>query len=320
MIIREIENEDIDEYVKLNLSEVENWQKITEEGLIETPWEKLSALERWQQGGWWVDRELAELHLQILHEVNGGVIIVEEEESKKIIGSLDYVFDEDHRGMIAHIIWMIIDPSERRKGIGGQLLDELKEKCKERGAKFIDVQFEDERSEGLYLKNGFTLREKLFRVELSFFDFEEEEEEEEYEETNILWEESKTLKWEEVPEFEGMQYIIGYYYPAKYEWVKASYVEKREEIMDRVGLSSPKGRMTLEETTKQIAIFGREAHLWITSLEEKKHEEAVEAYLEYSFLERDTIIANVNEKMLKLLKKKGFKTKAEEAEILTFDL
>ncbi|MHA1910703.1 MAG: GNAT family N-acetyltransferase [Candidatus Kariarchaeaceae archaeon] len=318
MIIREIKNEDIDKYVKLNLSEVENWQKITEEGLIETPWEELSVLERWQQGGWWVDRELTELHLQILRKVKGGVIIVEEEENKKIVGSLDYVFDEDQRGVIAHIIWMIVDPSERRKGIGGKLLDELKKICKQRRAKFIDVQFEDQRSEGLYLKNGFKLREKLYRVELSYFDYEGGEEEEK--EKNIQWEESEIINWEKVPDIKKMEYIIGYYYPAKYEWVKASYVEKREETLERVGQTPPKARETLEKTIKQVAIFGREAHLWINSQEEKKHEEAVEAYLEYSFMERDTIIANVNEVMLKLLKKKGFNPKAEEADILTFSL
>jgi hypothetical protein len=216
---------------------------------------------------------------------------------------------------------MIVDPSERRRGIGGKLLDELKKIAKERGAKFIDVQFEDERSEGLYLKNGFTLREKLYRVELSYFEYEEEEEEEEEDETkNSPWEESKRLDWEKIPEFKEMEYVIGYYYPAKYEWVKAAYVEKREEILDRIGQSPPEGRITQEGAIKQVAIYGREAHLWITSQEGKAHEKAVEDYLEYSFMGRDTIIANVNEIMLKLLKKKGFNPKAEEAEILTFKI
>ena len=118
--------------------------------------------------------------------------------------------------------------------------------------------------------------------------------------------------------FSEKNYFIGYYYPARYEWLKAAYVEKREEILERSGQSIPEARKVIRGENELIGIFGREAHLWIK--QEEKKEEILDEYLRYSFMQRDTIIANVSETVLKMLEKKGFDTKAEEAEVLTFNL
>ena len=120
MKIRRVRTEDVNELMRL------------EEGSIEHPW-------------------TSEDLMKLATDQNKAGFVAEED--GKIIGyiGLSFILDE------AEIGKLVVDKDFRRQGIGGSLIEEVKDFLKDQGiAKvFLEVAEDNESAKALYLKSGF---------------------------------------------------------------------------------------------------------------------------------------------------------------------
>lgn len=140
--IRPAGSEDLDQIVRLNVREYWDSQKT---------WQDEDQYNRWEQAGWWGDRQLLEWHFGILSRLNGGIILAIR--SGQVVGQLDYIqsvgssADEPNR---LHIIWVLVDRNHRRVHIASRLLKYIQNFS----SRPVWVEPEDERSRNLYQKFG----------------------------------------------------------------------------------------------------------------------------------------------------------------------
>jgi GNAT superfamily N-acetyltransferase len=119
----------------------------------------LSRWERWQQGGPWVDSDTLNLHMQVMAEA-GGIILVART-TDTIVGEIELVFENiapnTNQGNIA---WIVVDPEHRHEGIGTLLLEHTLKIARAKGCTQITTTAEDDEAVSFFQANSFNLSER----------------------------------------------------------------------------------------------------------------------------------------------------------------
>jgi GNAT superfamily N-acetyltransferase len=211
-LIRTAQKEDIDAIVEFNCSEVPEWFHYTkEEKNVEgnVSWESLTPYERFMHGGWWLDPKLLEFYMGIIN--NFGQIYILTNPDGKVIGEADVVVDQengDDSRPYGYLIWFMIHPEYRRKGLGTYFLNQVINSTYETYPmvnRFETIP-EDERSLKLYNKCGLLSKYKGYELKIPLdHDFEIDD--------DII-----VNKWMSERFPQNMKRITRFFYPSNYSW------------------------------------------------------------------------------------------------------
>ncbi|MFW9830358.1 MAG: GNAT family N-acetyltransferase [Candidatus Thorarchaeota archaeon] len=147
---------DISDIVALNRRDWESEQKAPKKTRASSrrPWNKLSRIERWKQGGPWLDPDTFALHYQIQKESGGSVLIARI--SDTIVGELDLsIGTSTTLEKCAHITWIVIDPTKRREGIGLQLLKHALSIARAQNCRFLTTTTDNVEARRFFQANEF---------------------------------------------------------------------------------------------------------------------------------------------------------------------
>jgi GNAT superfamily N-acetyltransferase/catechol 2,3-dioxygenase-like lactoylglutathione lyase family enzyme len=91
------------------------------------------------------------------HELRGAVVLAREERRPVGVAVLTYTWTLEHGGQVAWLEELYVAPDRRGKGIGGALLDHVRELARAAGCQAIDLEVTKEhgRAERLYERSGF---------------------------------------------------------------------------------------------------------------------------------------------------------------------
>ena len=142
---------DVPDLVSLNRKDTE-----TDETISPQEWQHLSRMERWQQGGPWLDRQTLALHLDIMEEVGGVILIARTAEL--LVGELELLF-ENHASDTprAFIAWMVVHPGFRHQGIGSELVNHAAKLAKTQGCKQLFTTAENTEATQFFEANKFQI-------------------------------------------------------------------------------------------------------------------------------------------------------------------
>jgi GNAT superfamily N-acetyltransferase len=142
---------DVPDLVSLNRKDTE-----TSETIKPDEWQHLSRMERWQQGGPWLDRQTLALHLSVMEEAGGIVLIART--PKLLVGELELLFETPARKTPqAFITWMVVHPGFRHQGIGTQLINFAAQIAKEKGCKRLFTTAENPNAVQFFEANNFQM-------------------------------------------------------------------------------------------------------------------------------------------------------------------
>ncbi|MFX1474735.1 MAG: GNAT family N-acetyltransferase [Promethearchaeota archaeon] len=248
---------DIEALVSLNCREISEWHHYTRDGSRGAPssWEALSCWERWRHGGPWLDPDLLPLHLKILEETGGTVLAARQKE--EIIGELEIAYDlVSPQGKRAHIVWIVVDPSWQRKGIGTLLLKRGREIATQMGCQVMTVVSEDQTSHKFYtsLKFQKTNSLLLFSKELG------------NEKPLLQIDDVQTLplEWKQRPRPPiGFKLTIGNNYTPSYTWSYLRYMGSLYKLME-VDAQSPQLWLLRQKEAEAITVAHNFVRLWLS--------------------------------------------------------
>ena len=142
---------DVPDLVSLNRKDTE-----TSETISPDKWQHLSRMERWQQGGPWLDRQTLSLHLDVMEEVGGIILIARTPEL--LVGELELLFEtQPSKTPQALIAWMVVHPGFRHQGIGSQLITHAIEIARKQGSKQLLTTAENSEATQFFQANQFQI-------------------------------------------------------------------------------------------------------------------------------------------------------------------
>jgi ribosomal protein S18 acetylase RimI-like enzyme len=248
---------DIDALVSLNCREIPVWHHYTKDGSQEAPstWEKLSSWERWRHGGPWLDPNLLSLHLKILEEAGGTVLVARQNE--EIIGELEIVYDFTSPQMKrAHIVWIVVNPTWQRKGIGTRLVKRGREIATQMGCRVMTVVSEDQTSYNFYTSLKFQKTDSLL-----FFSKELGNGKPPLHIDDV---QTLPLEWKQRPRPPiGFKLTIGSNYTPSYTWSYLRHMGKLFELMD-VDIPAPQLWLLRQKEAEAITVAHNFVRLWLS--------------------------------------------------------
>ncbi|MHA2427728.1 MAG: GNAT family N-acetyltransferase [Candidatus Hermodarchaeia archaeon] len=142
---------DVPDLVSLNRKDSE-----TSEPVNRAEWQHLSRMEHWQQGGPWLDRSTLALHLDVMEEAGGIVLIARTAEL--LVGELELLF-ETHvsKTPLAFITWMVVHPGFRHQGIGSRLVNHAVQLAWKQGCKQLFTTAENAEATQFFEANKFQI-------------------------------------------------------------------------------------------------------------------------------------------------------------------
>ncbi len=253
---------DIEALASLNCREITEWHHYVEDGSRGAPstWEKLSRWERWRHGGPWLDPNLLQLHLKILEEAGGVVLVARQKE--EIIGELEIAYDvgipQERR---AHIVWIVVDPAWQRKGIGKLLIERGQELAAKMGCQLMTVSSQDQASYNFYTSLKFQKTDRLL-----YF-------------TKVLGNGKPQvqtsdvhmipLEWKQRPQPPiGFKLAIGNNYTPSYTWSYLRNMSKLYELM-KVDIPSPQLWLLRQKKAEAVTVAHNFIRLWLSPEGEK---------------------------------------------------
>ncbi len=246
---------DIEALVSLNCREIAEWHHYTKDGTRGAPstWKELSTWERWRHGGPWLDFNLLSLHLRILEEAGGTVLVARQK--GEIIGELEVVYDmgSPERGR-AHIVWMVVDPAWQRKGVGTLLVKHARELATNLGCQYVTVSSQDQDSYSFYKSLNFQKMNRLlfFSKELG-----NETASMRIDDVQML-----PLEWKQRPRPPlGFKLVFGNNYTPSYTWAYLRHMGKLYELMD-LDKPSPKLWLLRQKETEAVTVAHNFVRLW----------------------------------------------------------
>lgn len=215
--IREATIEDTSEILSCNVEDIEKWRHWNpEKGFQEEcSWEELTPLERFMNGGPWLDPQTLKIHFKIVKEANGSIVIAEYND--EIVGEIDYVMDQEDYYNYMSVLWLVTRPKYRRRGIATSLMYHVMRIAKEQKCKRIIIEPEDYRSLNLYTKLGFKKNYELLQVNIGTLP------------KLKIDAEINIRDWNNPPP-SNFREVVGLYYTPRYDWIAYKYSKYMSEI------------------------------------------------------------------------------------------
>jgi GNAT superfamily N-acetyltransferase len=228
---------DIPTLVSLNRSDSE-----TSEPVNPAEWQRLSNMERWQRGGPWFDRSTLALHLDVMEEAGGIVLIARTAEL--LVGELELLF-ETHVSKTpqAFIAWMVVHPGFRHQGIGSQLVNHAARLARKQGCKQLFATAENTEAAQFFEANKLQIVDqegqfvktlKPFRKPPSF----------DIQQISLQWKQRKHTPMGFIP-------VIGINYTLKYTW---SYLRNTDHLYRMLAADVPRPQLWLLRQEEKEAL------------------------------------------------------------------
>ncbi|MFX1564603.1 MAG: GNAT family N-acetyltransferase [Promethearchaeota archaeon] len=228
---------DVPDLVALNRKDSE-----TSETTNPKEWQHLSRMERWQQGGPWLDRQTLALHLDVMEEAGGIILIARTPDM--LVGELELLFEtQTRKPHQAFITWMVVHPGFRHQGIGSQLINHAAKITQSKGCNQLFTTAENSEATQFFEANDF----QIIDQEAQF---------------------SKTLKPFRRPPSFGIQQIalqwkqrehtpmgfvprVGINYTSEYIW---SYLRRTDYLYSMLGIDVPRPQLWLLRQDEKEAL------------------------------------------------------------------
>ncbi len=260
-LIKIFQREEAEALLELNLIEQGKWFHGSPDGqLTKEPasWEELTPYERWLHGGWWLDPDTLALYLDVIEETQGVILVAEK--NGKFIGELDLAigYDPIFKETRAHLLWLVVHPKHRRKGVAKRLVQAAATVARKRGAQALYTEAEDNRSERLYVQSGFTkattITEKVvYPTEIN------------YEEVENLEFESEKVDSRQIPVNSYLR-ILGSYYTPEWDVVRASRLGQLYDILG-VPIPEPSFVKTILDDFTAYMVLDHRPRIFVESLD-----------------------------------------------------
>ena len=160
--------EDIDALVEVYCSYTETWYHYSSKGKgIPTSYEALSSMERYMQGGPWMDPNALRNYWKNIDRLS--IIPLVAEIDGKIVGHLDVFFSEDlPLGQFLYLDVLFVHKDYRRSGVAGALIQQAENlaKLKKVGCLLVTPQKYEGPAGLTYRKYGFKKYLETFNLEL----------------------------------------------------------------------------------------------------------------------------------------------------------
>jgi ribosomal protein S18 acetylase RimI-like enzyme len=248
---------DVEALVSLNCREVTEWHHHAKDGSREalSTWKDLSTWERWRHGGPWLDPSLLSLHLKILEEIGGTVLVARQ--NGEIIGELEVSYDigspERRR---AHIVWMVVDPAWQRKGIGTLLVKQGQKMASKMGCQLMTVSSEDQKSYSFYSSLKFQKTDSLLHFSK---ELEKGKTHAQIDDLQII-----PLEWNQRPKPPiGFKLVIGNNYTPSYTWSYLRHMGKLYELMN-LDVPSPQLWLLRQKEAEAVTVAHNFIRLWLS--------------------------------------------------------
>lgn len=228
---------DVPDLVSLNRKDSE-----TSETIKPDEWQHLSRMERWQQGGPWLDRQTLALHLSVMEEAGGIVLIART--PKLLVGELELLFETSARKTPqAFIAWMVVHPQFRHQGIGTQLIDFVVQIAKEQGCKRLFTTAENPNAAQFFEANNFQIvnQEAQFLKTLKPF---RKPPSTGIQQISLQWKDRKHTPMGFVPS-------IGINYTSEYIW---SYLRATDHLYSMLAVDVPRPQLWLLRQNEKEAL------------------------------------------------------------------
>ena len=228
---------DVPDLVSLNRKDSE-----TSEPVNPADWQHLSRMERWQQGGPWLDRSTLALHLDVMEEAGGIVLIARTPEL--LVGELELLF-ETHISKTpqAFIAWMVVHPGFRHQGIGSQLVNHAAQLARKHECKQLFTTAENPEATKFFEANKFQVADqegqfskklKPFRKPPAF----------NIQQIPLQWKQRKHTPLGFVP-------ILGVNYTSEYIW---SYLRHTDHLYQLLAADVPRPQLWLLRQEEKEAL------------------------------------------------------------------
>ncbi len=251
---------DLTELIALNRRENEFNYKQNPQGV--RLWNELSRWDRWRLGGPWYDKDTLALHLQIIQETGGFILISKSKE--RVNGELELIFEKSQSGVSrAHIVWIVVDPEMRHCGIGKQLVEQGKKIVQEQGIDKLTTTTTDTNAFHFFRANGFqvTTQERLYSKMLK-------SKQDTGDETPI---QQIPLEWkqrERIPM--GFKPVFGTNNTAQYNWIYLRYMEQLYTLLASKTVP-PHLWLLRQNNSEALTVNAQYIRMWLaeTSLSDK---------------------------------------------------
>jgi GNAT superfamily N-acetyltransferase len=249
------DSKDIHELSKLNQQTVDVWWHFDTEGNPGRPasWEDLTRLERYQNGGFWMDPDLLAFHFDVVRQA-GGMIIVAREDNR-IVGEVELIFEHVSRNeKIAHITWIIVEPKYRRKKIGTKLMEFCRDVAIQTGSKVITLAAETQEAEAFYSAIGFSQLTKMGCFSKSLHKIMQPSE---FQVIPLEWKNRARPP-------EGFQMAIGDPYSSQYTW---TYLQNMRSLHDLLESDAPTPQLWLLRDSQEeeaLTVDNQITQIWVT--------------------------------------------------------
>jgi ribosomal protein S18 acetylase RimI-like enzyme len=219
---------DVPDLVALNRKDSE-----TSETSSPEDWQHLSRMERWQQGGPWLDRQTLALHLDVMEEAGGIILIARTPDM--LVGELELLFEnQTGKSPQAFIPWMVVHPGFRHQGIGSEMITQATNIAQRRGCKQLFTTAENAEATQFFKANGFQIidREAQFLKTLKPF-----------RKPPSFGVQQIALQWKQ-REHTPMGFVprIGINYTSAYIW---SYLRHTDHLYSMLGVDVPRPQLWL---------------------------------------------------------------------------
>jgi GNAT superfamily N-acetyltransferase len=228
---------DVPDLVSLNRKDLE-----TDETVSPREWQHLSRMERWQQGGPWLDHQTLALHLDVMEEA-GGIILIART-PKLLMGELELLFEKQVEGMPrAFIAWMVVHPRFRHQGIGSQLVKHAANLAKAQGSTQLFTTAENQEATQFFEANNFQIIDQEAQFSKTLKPFRK---------PPSLGIQQISLQWKQ-REHTPMGFIpsIGINYTSAYIW---SYLRRTDHLYSMLAIDVPRPQLWLLRLEEKEAL------------------------------------------------------------------
>ncbi len=228
---------DLPELVSLNRKDTE-----TSEGIDPQEWQQLSRMERWQQGGPWLDRQTLALHLDVMEEAGGIILIARTPEL--LVGELELLFEKHVSDITkAFITWMVVHPGFRHQGIGSQLINHAIKLARNQGCKQLFTTTENPDASHFFEANKFKIIDQEAQFSKTLKPFRKPPS------PNI---QKISLQWKQ-REHTPMGFVpsIGVNYTSEYIW---SYLRNTDHLYSMLTIDVPRPQLWLLRQIEKEAL------------------------------------------------------------------
>lgn len=222
----------------------------------------LSKWDRWQKKGPWSDPDILNLHLRVMEEADGIVLVARTKDA--ILGEVELLFEKItpniNQGIIA---WIIVDPERRHEGIGSLLLEHASQIAQTNGCTQLTTIAEDNRAVSFFHANDFNLsgnegrftkilkRESLLPVKSSI------------QRIPLKWEARKQLPM-------GFEPGLGINFPSQYIW---SYLRNMNRLYTLLETDIPCPNLWLlrQENNEALTTDYQYVRIWLAKTNQDSH-------------------------------------------------